>query len=211
MATEQAVELTGQQELTDYSFFDDFSSNALDWYQYDDGNTFFLIEDETYTIQLKYSDWFDWVYFPVDFYPHEIHFDVKSLDADDDGIVGVFCNFLDKENYYYIDFDLGTKEYVIGKFVNDVQTPLTESTDVDYYWHTTSTLKNSQTVNRIGISCYPTSITVFINDELVENIEVPDPLGQPGKGGLYLYTFEDSDENGYKVAFDNVEVFEPQQ
>ncbi len=209
--TEAVLELTGQQELSDYYFFDDFSSNAFDWYQYDDGNIFFLIEDETYTIQIKDPEGFDWAYFPVDFYPHEMSFDVRSLDADDDGSFGVFCNYLDTENYYYIEFDLGTKEYVIGKYVNDVQTPLTKKTDVDYFWNTTSALKNSQSVNRIGISCYPTSITVFINDEMVENIEVPDPLEVPGKGGLYLYTFENADEDGYKVSFDNVEVFEPQQ
>lgn len=209
--TEPVVELTGQQELSDYYFFDDLSSNAFDWYQYDDGSTIFLLEDETYTIQIKDPEGFDWVYFPVDFYPHEMSFDVRSLDADDDGTFGVFCNYLDTDNYYYLEFDLGTKEYVIGKYINDVQTPLTKKTDVDYFWNTTTTLKNSQSVNRIGISCYPTSITMFINDEMVENIEVPESLEVPGKAGLYLYTFENADEDGYKVSFDNVEVFEPQQ
>jgi hypothetical protein len=66
------------QHLDDYSLFDDFSSDELGWPRYDDGTTRLAYEDEAYGFQITEPDYYDWAYFPVEFFPDEIRFDVRS-------------------------------------------------------------------------------------------------------------------------------------
>jgi hypothetical protein len=98
-AVSPAPGLTGDQRLDDFSLFDDFSSEALGWPVYDDGITLLGYEDGAYGFQITGPEYYDWAYFPVDFIPYEIEFDVKTTSGAQDGTAGVFYHFQDEDNY----------------------------------------------------------------------------------------------------------------
>lgn len=210
--TDSGPTLTGNQHLDEYSLYDDFSSDALNWPLYDDGKTILKYEEEAYSIQIAEPDYLDWVYIPVDFVPYEMWFDVQGLTSSQDGTFGVFCHYQDVDNYLYVEFDLGINSYNIGQVVDGEFVVLMKQLGEDEYWYETDALKSApESVKRIGVSCYLDSITLFINDQWVDEVSVSQPFNQPGKAAFFVYTFDFAGENGYKVFFDNVEVFQPLQ
>lgn len=209
-ATEQV--LTDGQYVNEYSLMDDFSSQALGWPIFDDGKTILKYENQAYSFQITEPDYHDWAYFPADFIPYEIWFDVQGPDGPQDGTFGVFCQFQDVENYYYVEFDLADNTYLIGQILAGDNIPLTAENTSGQYWISTSELKASpSSVNRIGISCYMESITLFINDQWVDEVSVSQPFDQPGEAAFFVYVFDFASEQGYKVFFDNVEAYQPVQ
>jgi hypothetical protein len=204
--------LTGDQRLDDHSLFDDFSSDALGWPIFDDGKTIIKYENEAYSFQVTEPDYEDWAYFPVDFIPYEIWFDVQGLDGPQDGTFGVFCQEQDNDDFYYIEFDLEINTYTIGQVLNGEDIPLTpENPDGQHLWETDAFESSPTSVNHISISCYLGEITVFINDQLVDQVNVPQPFDQPGEAAFFVYAFDFAGSEGYKVFFDNVETYQPVQ
>jgi hypothetical protein len=210
--TDPGLALTGDQELTEYSLFDDFSSDALQWPIYDDGKTVFEYADDAYHMQILEPDYFDWAYFPVDFVPYEIWFDVTGASGPQDGTFGVFCHFEDIDNYYYVEFDLEIDSYIIGQAVGGEYLYLTEENSDGGNWQTTTAFTSSPSdTNQIGVMCYLESITVFINNQMVDDVSVTQPHNEPGEAAFFVYAFDFIGENGYQIWIDNVETYEPQQ
>lgn len=204
--------LTGKQEWSENRIFDDFSSNAFDWYQVDSESESVLVKNGIYTIHIKKADYNAWTEFPVDFNAKEIVFDVKGKSGIQAGRFGVDCNYLDDDNLYYVEFDLGIREYVITEIIDGVYIPLTKENSAGQYWNKAASMKSSpEMVNHIGISCYPDSITVFMNDKLLDQVTVKKPLAESGSGSFYAYTLPNSGENGYTIILDNVGIFQPRQ
>ncbi|MFL7869381.1 MAG: hypothetical protein AB8I58_11155 [Anaerolineales bacterium] len=204
--------LTGEQRRDDHSIYDDFSSDALMWPTFDDGKTIIKYENEAYSFQIAEPEYIDWAYFPVDFIPYEIWFDVQGNPGQQEGSFGVFCQYQDVDNHYYAEFDLQSGSYIIAQYLDGEDIPLTKQNDVGQFWYETDAFKSSpEDVNRIGVSCYLDSITVFINDQLVDQVDVPQPFDQPGNGAFFVYAFSYAGENGYQVFFDNVEIYQPVQ
>lgn len=210
--TSPGISLTGDQHLDDYSLYDDFSSDALGWPLYDDGMTILKYENETYSFQIAEPDYFDWAYFPVNFIPYEIWFDVQGPAGLQEGSFGVFCHLQDADNYYYAEFDLETNSYILAQRLDGEDIPLTKQNTVGQFWYETSALHSPPTsTNRIGLSCYLDSLTLFINDQLVDQVNVSRPFEQPGEAAFFVYTFDFAGPDGYKVFFDNVETWQPVQ
>lgn len=210
--TDSGLSLTGNQHVDEHSLYDDFSSEALGWPIYDDGITIIQYEDEAYSFQIAEPDYENWVYFPVDFIPYEIWFDVQGLDGPQDGTFGVFCQEQDDDNFYYIEFDLEINTYAIGQVLNGEDVPLTpENPDGLHLWETDAFESSPTSVNRIGIGCYLDSITLFINDQYVDEVSVAQPFDQPGEAAFFVYAFDFAGPEGYKVFFDNVETWQPVQ
>ena len=210
--TQSGLTLTGNQHLDDHSLYDDFSSDALGWPLFDDGKTILKYENEAYSFQIAEPEYIDWAYFPVDFIPYEIWFDVQGLPGRQDGTFGVFCQYQDADNHYYAEFDLQSNSYIIAQYFNGEDIPLTKQNNVGQFWYEASAFKSSpEDVNRIGISCYLDSITLFINDQLVDQVDVQQPFDTSGEAAFFVYTFSYAGENGYKVFFDNVETYQPVQ
>jgi len=210
--TASGSSLTGKQELTEFRLYDDFSSEALGWPVFDDGKTILQYEDGQYGFQIKEPDYMDWAYVPVNFTPLEIRFDVKSITSQQHGTFGLFCQYQDENNYFYVEFDLGTATYVIGQYAKGENIALTPQNAQGQYWQEASTLNTSPgAVNRIGISCYRNFITLYINDEWITDVNPPQPVDNPGSMAFFVYAFPFADAEGYKVYFDNVEVYQPVQ
>jgi hypothetical protein len=204
--------LTGKQEWSDNRIFDDFSSNSMDWFQYDSDTYSILVDKGAYNIHIKEADESAWADFPVDFVPYEFNFDVRGPAGEQDGGFGVDCQYTDDDNMYFVEFDLGTGEYTIAAEKDSVITPLTKKNAQGQYWQKTTALKSpASSVNHIAISCYLESITLFINNKLVDQVTVKDPLSETGTANLYVYTFKSVEGDGYKVTFDNVEAYQPRQ
>ena len=202
--------LTGSQEANEYRIYDDFSSDALGWPVFDDGKAIMKYEDGQYSIQIKEAEYFDWAFMPVGFSPFEIWFDIKGVDGPQNGTAGVFCQYQDEDNYYYVEFDLGDASYVIGQFVDGEDIPLTPENAQGQYWQKASTL-NPGAMNRIGIGCYQDFITLFINDVWMMEATVQTPAETLGEAAFFVYTYPFADAEGYKVYFDNAEVYKPVQ
>lgn len=210
--TATAISLTGDQRLDDYSLYDDFSSDALRWPVYDDGKTILKYEREAYSFQITESDYIDWAYLPVDFVPYEIRFDVQGLPGPQEGTFGVFCQFQDADNHYYVEFDLETNSYIIAQYLDGEDIPLTTQNTVGQFWYESDAFKPfPDDINHIGVSCYLEEITLFINDQLVDQVDVEQSFDGPGEAAFFVYTFDFAGPEGYKVLFDNVEVWQPVQ
>lgn len=204
--------LTGSQAVTDFSLFDDFSSPALGWPTLDDGRTVIRYEDGGYTIQVKEPDAFELSYWPVNFIPYEASFDVQGPQGDQDGTLGVFCHLQNRSNYYYVEMDLQTREYVIMQVREGELIPLTAKNESGNNWQRSNLFRIPATsVNHIGVSCYLDSISLYINDQLAETVSVPQPFDLPGLGAFVVYAHDFAGEEGYKVFFDNVEIYQPVQ
>jgi hypothetical protein len=210
--TAPGTSLTGDQYVDESSLYDDFSSDALGWPVYDDGTTILKYEDDSYSFQIAEPEYIDWAYFPVDFVPYEIWFDVQGRPGPQDGTFGVFCQYQDVDNHYYVELDLETNSYIIAQYLDGEDIPLTKQNTAGQFWYESDAFKSSpDDINHIGIGCYLEEITLFINDQLVDQVKAEQPFDQPGEAAFFVYSFSFAGPEGYKVFFDNVEVWQPVQ
>jgi hypothetical protein len=203
--------LTGNQYLDEFTMIDDFSSNAFGWPVRDENLSIIQFEDEAYSIQIKHDEFFydqghlDYALIPVPFTPSYIQFDVWALAGEQDGTFGVFCQYRDNFNYYYIDFNLESREVLFAKIEGDQFIPLTELDSNGDYWTPVDALKPSpDEANRIAIECRLNVINLFVNDEFVQMVPIRSPINSPGDMAFFVYVFEFAETEGYKVFFDNV-------
>lgn len=200
--------LTGGQYITDTALFDDFSSDAIGWLEYDDGSTIIQYEDQMYSFEVTETDYLDWTYVPAPFYPTSIQFDVQARPGPVDGSFGVNCQYVDEDNHYYVEIDLGFQDAIFGMIRDGEFVPLTEADDEGQYWQRLDNLNSPpDSVNTIQVTCTQNTITLWVNGQLEYEILVSDPLEGPGEMALFLYTYENA-TSGYKVYFDNVLVEE---
>jgi hypothetical protein len=203
---------TGMQERSNNRILDDFSSDSMGWAIDKDDYVDLKIINGAYSIHNLTPDDMEWVYFPLDFRPYEIKFDVRGPSGNQDGTFGVMCQYIDKENYYYVEFDLSNNTYTIAELIDDEIIPLTKENSSGQYWYQAKSMKSPPTsTNSITVSCYPDNITLFVNNKLVDQVDVTTPIEQDGRGAFFVYTYDFADENGYQVFFDNVEIFQPVQ
>lgn len=200
--------LTGMQIYEGTYFYDDFSSDALGWPVANDDLSILQYENGQYRFQVLEADTTDWVYAPIDFLATDIWFDVQGLPGDQNGTFGVFCQDQDNENYYFVEFDLEIRSYMVGVVDNDEFSYLTPENADGFNWVENFAINsNPQQVNRIGVICTLDNISLYINGDWVDDFNVPSPFETSGKIALFVYAFDFADENGYKVFFDNVEIY----
>ncbi len=200
--------LTGGQYITDTALFDDFSSDAIGWLEYNDGSTIIQYEDQMYSFEITETDYLDWTYVPAPFYPSTIQFDVQARPGPVDGSFGVNCQYVDEDNHYYVEIDLGFQDAIFAMVRDGEFVPLTEADDEGQYWQNLDNLNSPpDSVNTIQVNCTQDKITLWVNGQLEYEILVSDPLDGPGDMALFLYTYENA-ASGYKVYFDNVLVEE---
>lgn len=209
---EPTSSLTGNQRVNEHYLFDDFSSTALGWPEFNDGKTIIQYEDGQYSIQITEPDYYDWAVMPLDFEPFELSFDVKGLPVTQNGTFGVFCQYQDPENYYFIEFDLENRSYIIGQYFQDERIMLSDGISSANPWQIANAFQLlPNETNHISISCYQDFINLYINDEWVTEVIVQHPFDTMGEMAFFVYAFEFEDNDGYKVFFDNVEVYKPVQ
>ena len=104
-----------------------------------------------------------------------------------------------------------TRTYVIAQSLDGEYVPLTAITDEGQYWHDAESFKESTEENKISIGCYLGNIFVSVNNALVDTVGIANPFSEKGRTALFVYTYPFAGEEGYKVQFDNLEAYDPQQ
>ncbi len=207
MPTADPSMLSDGQYRDDFTMMDDFSSNAFDWIEYEDDITVIKLENGAYSFQILQPEYYDWAYIPVNFSPTFITFEVTGFPGEQDGTFGVMCQYQDENNYYYIEIDLQTKEYVIAQIVDDEYILLNEPLAEDYDWLTATSLNdNPEVANTISIQCTSNDITLIINQEWVNSVLVSQPFANSGDMAFFVFAYDFAGPEGYKVFFDNVVV-----
>ena len=201
--------LTGRQALDDHRLFDDFSSKALGWPEGEEDGTVTKYENGGYSLQVLTPDDLGLVFLPAAFNPSEIAFDVTPTGVLESGTVGVMCQYQDAENYYYVEFDLDTRSYVIAQYLAGEYVALTAEQTDGQYWHDLPSLPAGTAKYHMSIGCYPGSVFVMVNDEVVDNVMTDTPFSKGGSTAFFIYTYPFAGDEGYKVIFDNVEAYIP--
>ncbi len=161
--TQPAV--TGRQELSDTSFFDDFSSKSLGWNEEMDASSGTGYEDGRYFIQVNVPDYRQMVFTPLDAQTH-MEFSAEVTSGASNGAFGMACYWQDFDNHHYIYFDLESNNFFIGKVENKEWTDLTERLD----------FPKVLGPQRYAVDCTPGMISVYINDALVHELPVNMPV-----------------------------------
>lgn len=214
-ATESDMDIVAPTETTDdlgsgqfqdeSLLIEDFSNNNFDWDVSSDDIASLQLENGAYSFQVLEPEYITWSYLPVYFSPSVITFDAYGLPGEQDGSFGVLCQYQDDRNFYYVEFDLQTSEYVIAKLVNDEYFVLNETLEEDYDWLTTDALNLDPTdPNTITVECSLDSITLIINEQYVNSVVVSEPFTEEGEMAFFVYAFSFAGPEGYKVFFDNV-------
>ncbi len=197
---------TGFTDATEAGFFDDFSNPNSGWSEFNDGSTIIQYENGAYSIELIPADYIDWTYVPVNFFPTSIQFDVRGMPGQQNGTLGVNCNYLDENNHYYAEFDLYYQEVTIGLvrdgYYEDVYAPDAEG----LYWKPLSYMNTPpESFNTIMVECTQSEVSVWVNGQFEYSFDMPNPFTSPGEMALFVYTYAEGTGN-YKVFFDNVTV-----
>lgn len=196
----------GSQWSDDTTLVDDFSSKDMGWVEYDDGSTIIQYADGAYSFKIAEPDYYDWAYVPVDFYPTYIEFDVWGLPGEQNGTVGVMCQIEDEDNHYYVELDLGYREYIVATIIDGDTTYLTGAGTDDDIWSSTNAIKASpEEVNRVMVVCTPDMISLSVNGEQVYSQNLDEPHLPANEMGLFVFANKDA-ADGYQVFFDNVTV-----
>lgn len=193
------------QIAQDAVIFDDFSSDVLDWGTSSDEISIHQIEDGAYTIRVLQPEYIAWSEVPVDFYPVYTEFDAWVPGGGDGGSYGILCHFQSDNDYYYVEIDLSEEAYSIGRYLDGEYSTIT---DTD--WPYTDALNAGSAVNHVYVGCELDKITLFINDQFVDQTPLPE-TAQPGAMEIFGSTWDDMPAGGYKVYFDNFTAWKPEE
>jgi hypothetical protein len=183
--------LTGNQRLTETEFFDDFTSNALDWSVNSTDNTAVGYENEGYIIHIYNSGYLQVVRPPIDNLTH-LEYAANVVEGSGNGAFGFACYYADIDNFTYVIFDTQSSDLRFAQFINNEYSQLTD-------WITHSQPTSGA---RFAADCTGGGMVAYINNVPVGNVSVSKPDG-PFTMWLFATTFSDA-SGGMKILFDNV-------
>lgn len=191
---------------------DDFSTDEAGWPTAKDANIDLGVRDGAYYFQILTPDYYDWAYFPVDFNPQQVSFDVTNLQDPPDGNFGLFCQFQDSNNYLYLEVTV-SDGFILAQMRDGKMNLLSITGDADNIWTYTRTLnRDVGDTNHFDVVCKPDEMVLSINGELVKKVTVEEPFAYEGESAFFVFAVEEADADGFAVNFDNVTVWrEPQQ
>jgi hypothetical protein len=190
--------LTGRQQLSETQFFDDFSSNALNWPQKSDENFACGYQDGSYFIEVKKPDYRQVIFSPVEPLTH-LEFTAEVFSGSDNGGFGVACYYQDIENYYFVYFNTGKSNYYLGRFENGKWIDLADP----------KPFEQAPGPQRYAVDCTPGLMAVYVSGALNSEYEITQPV-KSNKMHLSVVTWTDS-TGGMKVIFDDVSGYQAMQ
>ncbi len=190
---------------SDNPFYDDFSTDR-DWPEVNDpDNPAYTISwlGDLYEMAVIKPKTQAWVFPPTDYTPDILEFDAILPDdytGNVGGTFGVLCHFVDADNYHEVELDIFNDSYSIRRVVNNQSELLTPEAWVSY----DDFNKGPGSVNRVVVSCQGDTIALEINGAPVTALDDPDaPFVGEMHTALAIATYEDMDEGGYRMWFDN--------
>jgi hypothetical protein len=195
----QPASPSGQQRLSETEFFDDFSSTQLGWYEYADDQNQVGYENGTFAMQVKVPDYRTLVRPPVQYLTH-LEFNAQVVQGPDHGTFGVACYYQDFTNYYFIDFDMASREFHFGRIGGGTWSDLGE-------WRSFADFPEPL---RYAVDCTPGLMALYINDQLVAETPVSLPV-EPHEMWLVVMSWPEAAPGGIKVLFDDVYGYKAMQ
>ncbi len=201
--------LSGAQVSDQSTFFDDFSTDALDWDVVDDGTIVLAYENQAYSFLVKEPDYLDYVWLPTLFDPATVKFDVWGPPGEQAGTLGVECRVqVEGDNYYYVEFELSFQDVFVGGYLNGEYVEFYQSGNEFNTLPLQYMNTNPDQPNTIEVTCNPDNVLVTVNGMLEQTVPVPSEyqIWETGPMTFFVYTYEDT-MAGYKVFFDNVYAY----
>jgi len=193
------------QVMGDTYFADDFSTNINEWAETHEQFHSFSLENGKYALYVGQEDYTIWAYLPIDFTPTTIGFDAAVVQGYEQGSYGVMCHFQDSDNFHFVTIDPLNTEYSIGYVLNNEYISLMRDSWMPSLFLNASPFSD----NTILISCDQDLITLFINNELEAQVSTGPLTG--GSVTISAETWDSISPNGFKVLFDNLFAFAPEQ
>jgi hypothetical protein len=191
--------LTGQQQLSDTSFFDDFSSDALDWPVDDLPEAQYGYSSGGYSMLVKIPDYTRLVRAPVLDLTH-LEFDAQVVQGAENGLFGVACFYEDIDNRYEVDIDLDSQSLWFGRYENGTWVDMGDAQSFDHVGQPT----------HFSVDCTPGMMSAYVNNTLVAEMPVS-ISGQSREMWLFASTWTDISQGSIQVLFDNVYGYLAQQ
>jgi hypothetical protein len=146
---------------------DDFSSSVL-WYTNEDDKFSFTYKDDGYAIEVNILN--SWIWSrrgPDDLADVRLEVDARHNSGPTNGYYGVFCRYLDEDNYYALAVS-EEGEYVIAKRKDREFEFLAQDKDEN------NVIKTDGTVNRVTGDCLGGQLTLTVNGTQLLQVEDTD-------------------------------------
>lgn len=198
-----APALTGKQRLEANALFDDFSSAALGWSVREADSARTGYEDAAYAMLVKQPNFWVLSRIPGSFPHRVIEFDATVAPGFTGGMFGVICHYQDAQNFDFVAVDPETSSVSAARLQGNQFQYLTGKPGGATAERVDGLGPSANATNRIRAGCYDDRLTLEIGGTKAGSWPL-DPPGKPGSAALFLYSFKQLGETGYKVVFDNV-------
>ena len=177
-------------------FQDDFSDPQSGWGAYRDADGSGAYQDGSYVFDVINGDFMFWANPDKNFRDVRLEVDAIQQAGPDTGFVGVMCRYQDSDNYYHFAISLDG-QYQIRKRKNGEYDILNRGKAED-----DKLIRGLGQTNHLRVDCIGSTLTLYVNGEKLG--EVQDTTYVTGDVGISA-----SRENGLKVLFDHLKVFQP--
>jgi serine/threonine protein kinase len=181
---------------------DDFSDPASGWSASETDNTAKYYQNGKYTIKIKSPSFTGWSTPENEYFSGGVTVDVDATMTDGplDNDLGVICQYLDSDNFYYLaisgDGYVGIQKESGGSGLKTIS--------ADGKMHTSNAVKQGKgATNHIRAICAPGKLALVVNGTQV--LEVEDSDFEEGNVGLAASAYK---SGGVIVSFDNFYVSE---
>ncbi len=179
-------------------FEDDFSDPQSGWSQYDTEEYLMHYNEGAYQIHLKTNEIFILARPGLNFTDVVIDVHTSKLDGPNDDTQGVICRHQDKDNFYLLEIS-SDGYFEIMKMKNNTWYTLFDWTEAPL-----GVINQGNVTNKFRVSCIGNTLTLYINDEMLAQVEDSDFASGDVGFGVSTYEFSGTD-----ILFDDFIVTGP--
>jgi hypothetical protein len=176
---------------------DDFSSNANSWPEFSDDSEYAYITDGLYTLGLNQANLYSAIPIPQVSEATSVFFITDLTVGAGYGSYGVYCHYLDDQNFIVIQLETAEARYSIWQRTDGNWLTLVNSAEA------VGLNVGDGAQNNLYFTCQDSYIDIWINGNEQGGVS-PDPLVQGGQLYLYLITGDEIGEQGFSIDFDYV-------
>jgi hypothetical protein len=178
-------------------YHDPFTLGETWWYEISDEDFGFeLTQENNYRVYVNILNARVWSVREMEYSDIHLEVDVSLISGAEDGYFGLFCRFIDEDNYYALVIGVngygGILKVTDGEF--EELTSVSQSVDI----------LPAGEINRVQAECVGNKLSVFANDHLLVEIQDDDHLS--GEVGLLVGTRL---SGPIEVIFDNFTIYKP--
>ncbi|MFQ5613728.1 MAG: trypsin-like peptidase domain-containing protein [Anaerolineae bacterium] len=175
---------------------DDFSDEATGWPTGEETASRFFYDDGEYYIEVFKDNFTAWASSGESWSDVRIDVDARQAGGPDDNQYGLYCRYLDRDNYYEINISGDGYYSFYLQHEGEIKTLIK--------WTATQAINQGQDSNHLTVLCEGDRLALWVNGEFID--EVFDDTLSEGEISLVAGTY---DEANVLIAFDNLQVSKP--